>query len=350
LTAHTSFHDTPHLPPIASHLRIIIPSINDMGESLHFLLNGVSSSLLLGDSGHKNTLTLRYLAFQIFNAVKSLHSTLPPYHPFPPELAEKFGSSFNIGNLIGITKIRFNKPSKPSTSSPTNTAICSLLGIIISKNSTYSKLLRNAITHVCMTNTTALPIFGCPDHLCISLHTFGPTQEETHTSAKQISLNYHPLHNISQYKIILNIRISPKLITKTDFYICWAIGLLGNCIGFFLDFTNSPVDLQLTGVFVASRKTSYLSPQHVTSRIVEANHHTINLTPGPPTTITPSPNSLQSPPSLLGDPQGCGHNSLSTQPYLPQHSALPPIPAPSSSAYLEPATSPSAPPPVTNTM
>jgi hypothetical protein len=77
------FHDTPHLPPIASHLRVTIPSINDMGESLHFLLDGISVSLLLGDSGHENILTLRYLAFQIFNAVKSLHSTLSPYHPFP---------------------------------------------------------------------------------------------------------------------------------------------------------------------------------------------------------------------------------------------------------------------------
>jgi hypothetical protein len=133
-------------------------------------------------------------------------------------------------------------------------------------------------------------------------------------------LNHCPLHDASQYKIIRNIRISPKLITKTDFYIRRAIGLLSNCIGFFLDFTNGPVDLQLTGVFVASGKTSYLSPQHVTSRIVEANHHTINFTPGPPTTITPSPNPLQSPPSLLprgrgdrqgrGDPRGHGHNSL----------------------------------------
>jgi hypothetical protein len=314
------FHDTPHLPPIASHLRVIIPSINDMGESLHFLLDGISVSLLLGDSGHENTLTLRYLAFQIFNAVKSLHSTLPPYDPFPPELTKKFVSRFDIGNLIGIKKIRFNKPSKPSTPSPTNTAIRPLLGITISKDSTYSELLRNAITHVCVTNAAALPIFGRPDHLCISLHALRTTQNETNTIAQQISLNHRPLHDTSQYRIIRNIRISPKIITKADLYIRRAIGLLGNCIGFFLDFTNGPIDLQLTGVFVALRETSYLSPQHVTSRIVEANHHTINLTPGPPTTITPSINSLRSPPSLLprgrgdrrgrGDPRGRGLNSL----------------------------------------
>jgi hypothetical protein len=311
------FHDTPHLPPIASHLRVTIPSINDMGESLHFLLDGISVSLLLGDSGHENILTLRYLAFQIFNAVKSLHSTLPPYHPFPPELAKKFVSRFDIGNLIGIKKIRFNKPSKPSTPSPTNTTIRPLLGITISKDSTYSELLRNAITHVCVTNAAALPIFGRPDHLCISLHALRPTQDETNTIAKQISLNHCPLHDPSQYRIIRNIRISPKIITKTNLYIRRAIGLLGNCIGFLLDFTNGPVDLQLTGVFVALRETSYLSPQHVTSRIIEANHHTINLTPGPPTTITPSPNSLRSPPSLLPRGRGRGRGLNSLRPTIP---------------------------------
>jgi len=75
-------------------------------------------------------------------------------------LAKKFVSRFDIGNLIGIKKNRFNKPSKPSTTSPTNTAIHPLLGIIISKDSTYDELLRNAIMHVCITNAAALPIFG----------------------------------------------------------------------------------------------------------------------------------------------------------------------------------------------
>ncbi len=50
----------------------------------------------------------------------------------------------------------------------------------------------------------------------------------------------------------------------------------------------------------------------------------------------------------VGTPEAVA-STLSTHPYLPQHSALPPIPAPSSSAYPKPATSPSAPPPATNT-
>ena len=95
---------------------MIIPSINDMGESLHYLLDGVSISLLLGENGSKKKLTLRYLAYLIYTTVKSLHATLPPHHPFPPELTKKFVSHIDIGNLIGIKKIRFNKPSNPTNS------------------------------------------------------------------------------------------------------------------------------------------------------------------------------------------------------------------------------------------
>jgi len=153
-----------------------------------------------------------------------------------------------------------------------------------------------------------------------------PRRNKYHRKTNQPEPSPPPRH-LSK-RIIHNIPISPKIITKTDLYICRAIGLLGNCIG--LNFTNGPVDLQLTNVFVALRKTSYLSPQRVTSRIVKANHHAINLTPGPPTTITSSPNSLRSPPSLL--PRGRGtvgavetpeamDSTLSVQPYLPQHLA-----------------------------
>jgi hypothetical protein len=87
-----------------------------MGESLHYLLDGVSISLLLGENRSKKKLTLRYLAYLIYTTVKSLHATLPPHHPFPPELTKKFVSHIDIGNLIGIKKIRFNKPSNPTNS------------------------------------------------------------------------------------------------------------------------------------------------------------------------------------------------------------------------------------------
>jgi len=199
-------------------------------------------------------------------------------------LAKKSVSRFDIGNLIGIKKIRFNKPSNPSTPSPTNTAIRPLLGIIISKDSTYSKLLRNAITHICIPMPLHYPSLDNPTTYASPYTPSVSPQDETNTIAKQISLNHRPLHDASRYRIIRNIRISPKpkIITKTDIYLRRAIGLLGNCIGFFLDFTNGPIDLQLTGVFVASSETSYLSPQHVTSRIVEAKerasrHHDVWL-------------------------------------------------------------------------
>jgi hypothetical protein len=151
-----------------------------MGESLHYLLNGVSVSLLFKENGTENTLTLGYLAYLIYNTVESLHTTLPPHHPFPAELTKKFTSHLNIGNLIGIKKVRFNKPSKPINSSSPNSSLRPLLGIVILKDPLYSNLLQNAIKHVCITNKITLPIFGCPDHLCISLHELRSTPNENH--------------------------------------------------------------------------------------------------------------------------------------------------------------------------
>jgi hypothetical protein len=112
------FSHTPHLPPLANHLCIVIPFINNMGESLHYLLDRVSVSLLLGGYGTKNTLTLQYLAYLIYNTVESLHATLPPHHPFPPELTKKFTSRLNIGNLIGIKKSDSTNHPNPPTPSP----------------------------------------------------------------------------------------------------------------------------------------------------------------------------------------------------------------------------------------
>jgi hypothetical protein len=174
------------------------------------------------------------------------------------------------------------------------------------KDSLYRDLLQNAIKHVCITNKTTLPIFGSPDHLCISLHELYSTPDENHDLARQIDLNHRPLHDPSQYKIICHIRINCKIISKQDLYLRQAISLFGNCIGLFFNFANGPINLQLTGIIQASRETSILFPQQVTSKINKANKHILNLTPGPPTTITPSPHSLCSPTHLL--PQGRGNN------------------------------------------
>jgi hypothetical protein len=80
------FQDIPTLPPIAKHFQVSIPFINDMDESLHFLIEGISVSLLLGERQVETILTLRHLGYLIFNEVKALYSTFPPHKPFPPEL------------------------------------------------------------------------------------------------------------------------------------------------------------------------------------------------------------------------------------------------------------------------
>jgi hypothetical protein len=79
-----------------------------------------------------------------------------------------------------------------------------------------------------------------------------------------------------------------------DSYLVTAAGSIANCVGFLPDFTNGMADIHLTGLFRASRETSFLRPDNVTSRIIEANAHTVNLTPGPPITSEPQPQSLRS--------------------------------------------------------
>jgi hypothetical protein len=86
-----------------------------MGESLHYLLDGVSISLLLGENGSKKKLTLRYLAYLIYTTVKSLHATLPPHHPFPPELTKKFVSHIDMAISSGSRKSDSTNRPTPRT-------------------------------------------------------------------------------------------------------------------------------------------------------------------------------------------------------------------------------------------
>jgi hypothetical protein len=78
------FHEIPTLLPVASHFKVSIPFTNDMDESLQFLIEGISVTLLLGERQVETILTLRHLGYLIFKAVRSLYSTFLPYNPFPP--------------------------------------------------------------------------------------------------------------------------------------------------------------------------------------------------------------------------------------------------------------------------
>jgi hypothetical protein len=295
-----------------------MPFVNDMSKSLHFLIEGISVNLLLGPSDVENTLTLQHLGYLIFRTVKTLHSTFPPHLPFPPELS-KLKTRFDIEGIISVKKVHFNKPLKPTPTSTPN-HIRPLLGVIIEKDSSLSKLLLQAIQHVCITNSAKLPLYKRNDHLSIYLHALSPSADKKYALARQINTTHRTLHDTTKHTIICNIRISYKIITPTNQYLRRATASFGNCIGFLLDFTNGPVDLHLTGLFHASRDTNYLSPQHVTSRIIEFNQHDINLSPSPPSHPPPSPPSLQNtatPP--FTPPHGRGRGRGQTTPTPPCH-------------------------------
>ena len=310
------FDTIPNLPPIASHLRVSIPLINDMDETFRYLIDGVSVALLLGNNGRENVLTLRYLGFLIFKAIRALYPTLPPYEPFPHALA-KLKTRYDIGRIISVKKIRFSRTPPSNTNPPppvrslltaTNTTPPHpLLGIVITNSTPLCDIINDAIYHVCVTHASRLHLCGPPSSgISVHLHQKPPTIPEQLSLAKEISTRHSTLHNASQHKIVRGIRIHQHALIK-ETYLTTAAGSIANCVGFLPDFSNGVADLLLTGLFRASRETSFLRPDNVTSRIVEANATSVNLNPGPPPRPQPPPPSLRSP--TTNRPQGRGRGS-----------------------------------------
>jgi hypothetical protein len=260
-----------------------------MEETLKYFIEDISVTLLLGDKGHENTLTLRYVGYHIFQVVKSLHATFSPYIPFPPELA-RLTSRTSIGNLISVKKVRFNKKSNGSS---TNTNIRPLLGVVIAKTAPLGNLLTKAIHHVCITNSSPLQICGSsPERLSITLHNKPPEVANQHTLAKQIDITHNSLHDTSSYKIIRDIHIHPIIFLKL-IYLLQATNSYGNaCKGFLYNFSHGLGKPHLMGLFRATRLTSYLTANQVRSQIIELNENDINLCPTLPDIPPPPPSSL----------------------------------------------------------
>jgi hypothetical protein len=203
--------------------------LNNIEETLKYFIEGISVTLLLSNKGHENTLTLCYVGYLIFRAVKSLHTTFSPFIPSPPKLV-KLTSRTSIGNLISVKKVRF---SKKSNSSSTNNNICPLHGIVITKTAPLGDLLTKAIHHICITNYSPLQICGSlPERLSITLQDKPLEVANKHTLAKQIDITHNSLHNTSSYKIISDIHIHPNILLKS-IHLLQATNSYGNaCKGF----------------------------------------------------------------------------------------------------------------------
>jgi hypothetical protein len=130
------FHDIPNLPPVAPHYKVSIPFTNNMDKSLNFFIEDISVTLLLGDRQTETILTLHHLGYLIFNEIRSLYATLPPYNQFPPEL-NKFKTRFAIGSLISTKKVCFSaeQQQQPQRRSPVQQQRPPhpVLGVIITK-------------------------------------------------------------------------------------------------------------------------------------------------------------------------------------------------------------------------
>ncbi len=188
-----------------------------------------------------------------------------------------------------------------------------LLGVVITNSNPLSDLLHEAISHVCITHNSKLHICGPPSHgLSIYLHAKPTTIPDTQTLAKAISTRHNPIHDSSKYKIVRNIRIHQNALLKPE-YLLKASGSLADCIGFLPDFSHGIANLRLTALFTSSRNTSFLCPDSVSLRIIEANATVVNLTPAPPLTPLLPPTSLRSSGSAVqSPPRGHGRGASRT--------------------------------------
>jgi hypothetical protein len=162
---------------------------------------------------------------------------------------------------------------------------------MITNSSPLSDILHDVISYVCVTNKSPLPICGTPSNrLMIHVHAKPPNLPEQIILANEIRTHHSQLHDSSRFKIIRNIHIHPQIITNPS-YLTKATGSIPNCLGFLFDSFDSG-DPRLMGLFHATRETSFLTLDQLTSRIVQLNNTIINLTP------SPLPFQPQSPPAL----------------------------------------------------
>jgi hypothetical protein len=298
-----------------------------MDESLNFFIEGISVTLLLGDRQTETILTLRHLGYLIFNEIRSLYATLPPYNLFPPEL-NKFKTRFAIGSLISTKKVRFSVQQQQQPQAQRRSPSQQqrpphpVLGVIITKTSPYSDLLYNAIHFVCVKHNTRLNIFGtATERISLSLHERPQDVTELHSLARTIGTSHSPLHNINNFKIIRDVPIHPHILEKQH-YLHRAINNFGSCYGILYDFSHGFGKPHLTCIFSANRESSYFSIEHVQSRIIEVNEHEINLRPTH-FTHPPIAHSLRSPPPFLPpSPPGRGRvrGTTSSHTRTPQQS------------------------------
>ena len=305
------FNGITDLPHDAYHFRVNMPFTNEMDESFCLLVEGITAGLLFGQHESGQTLTGRYLGYQIFNALKETYPTVPPHQPLP-RILTKLQRRFDIGGIISVKKVRYSKP-KPQgkdkeqhSPKKSKQEIYPLLGIIIANNPT-GKALHDALTHVCITHNKELVITGnSSQRIAIMVHEKPAELKQQIQLARDIGSRQGVLHKESQFSIVRDIRVHSKILSNRE-YITRATGSYGHCLGFLFDFSRGTLDLRATAIFLSFKDTSFITAEQISSRIIEVNNATVNLTPIP----LASPESK--PPSSLRSPLGRHTNTTAAR-------------------------------------
>ena len=294
------FNGITDLPQDAYHFRVNMPFTNEMDETFCLLVEGITAGLLFGPHESGQTLTGRYLGYQILVALKDAYPTVPPHQPLP-RILTKLQRRFDIGGIISVKKVRYTKPKQQGKDKEQHSPkkakqeIYPLLGIILANNPT-GKALHEALTHVCITHKKELIITGSSSQrLAIIVHEKPSDLKQQIQLAREIGSRQGILHKESQFSIVRDIRVHSKILSNRE-YITRATGSYGHCLGFLFDFSRGTLDLRATAIFLSFKDTSFITAEQISSRIVEVNQATVNLTPIPlPSADTQPPSSLRSP-------------------------------------------------------
>jgi hypothetical protein len=254
---------------IFNHCKFAIPQVNDNGQALHFLLQGLDPSLLLSDK-FEEIFTQRKLAADIVALIKTHLKLAFPSTPLPNCLATiDEHDILQVASLISIRRMIFDDRREP----PNKRTPLPILVIVMSDRNKLAFELKDVIYEVCHTNKTPLFIGGGK----IQLHLVPVPTKEMHNQRPEFFAKIHEINKSILPEVPLTntllhrqITILPHLIFDYALVSDLVNFTLTDCIGIFVNLCHGLLAPTLTCIFKQSMTTKFTRFEDLLSEIEAA--------------------------------------------------------------------------------